>query len=201
MKIAFPGKKIIQSVLFAIIIGSFASSVFAINLHRPDSQFKALLKQAIETDSNFIDRFDAEVWLLDMSKRLAKRAAKIPVKERMTLLKAVHREATRAKLDPQLVLSLIEIESRFDRFAVSKVGAQGLMQIMPFWKNEIGHKNDNLFDIDTNLRYGCAILSIYFQRENHKVVPALARYNGSFGRVKYSNKVLQTLRKHWRTGD
>jgi len=200
---AFIMKKIniIKIAIFCCFFVFGETSVYAINLQKPNAQFKALLKQAIESDSNFIDKFDAEVWLMDMSNRLAKRASHIPLPERMALLKAVHREALHAQLDPQLVLSLIEIESGFDRFAVSKVGARGLMQIMPFWKNEIGHKNDNLFDIDTNLKYGCAILSIYFKLEKDKIVGALARYNGSYGRVKYSNKVLSVLRKHWRTGD
>ncbi len=166
----------------------------------PSAEFKRLLKQAIESDSEFEDKFDAKVWLLDMSKRLNKRAKHIPLKERMTLLKAVHKEAVRAKLDPQLVLSVIDIESGFDRFAVSRAGARGLMQIMPFWITEIGHNEDNLFDIETNLKYGCAILSIYIKKEKKQLSLALARYNGSLGRMKYPKKVLTSLRKHWLTG-
>jgi len=163
----------------------------------PDDEFRSLLKEAIESDSGFIDKFDAKVWLFDMSSRLNGKASHIPLKERMSLLKAVHREATKTGVDPQLVLSLIEIESSFDHYALSKSGAKGLMQVMPFWVNEIGHQKDNLFDIDTNLRYGCTILSIYLQRHNNHVNKALASYNGSLGSNRYPNKVLNALRNHW----
>ena len=166
----------------------------------PDTEFKKLLKEAIESKSEFVDRFDAQVWLMDMSNRLERHAKPIPLDERMSLLKAVHREATRAGLDPQLVLALIQTESDFNRFAVSKVGARGLMQIMPFWIEEIGHKSDNLFDIDTNLRYGCAILKIYLDRENKQVSKALARYYGAINGMKYPNKVLKRLRNNWYVG-
>src|SRR3546814_8931332 len=77
---------------------------------------------------------------------------------RLELLRLVHSEARRAKLAPELVLSVIEVESRFDRYAVSSAGAQGLMQIMPFWLKEIGKPGDNLFHTRTNLRMGCTIL-------------------------------------------
>lgn len=95
-------------------------------------------------------------------------------------------------LDPTLVLALISIESRFDPFAISSVGAQGLMQVMPFWKEEIGSPDDNLFDVATNIRYGCAILKHYMKRY-HSSKKALAAYNGSLGRDKYPNKVFAQL--------
>ena len=163
----------------------------------PDAEFKKLLKLAIESDSGFEDEFDAQVWLVDMSARLNRRAQHIPLTERMKLLKAVHREANRAKLDPQLVLAVIEIESGFERFSLSKSGARGLMQVMPFWIKEIGHDGDNLFDIDTNLRYGCTILSLYIKRKYNQVNAALASYNGSSGSSRYPDKVLKRLRKIW----
>lgn len=100
----------------------------------------------------------------------------------------------RHNLDPALVLALITIESRFDPFATSSVGAQGLMQIMPFWKNELGTKSDNLFDVATNIRYGCAILKHYIKRYRTER-KALAAYNGSKGRDKYPNKVFSQLKQ------
>ncbi len=190
-----------KNVIFiASLLWLMPLTLVAGNQQPPSAEFKRLLKLAIESDSEFEDKFDAKVWLLDMSQRLRKRARHIPLTERMELLKAVHKEAVRAKLDPQLVLSVIDIESGFDRFAISRSGARGLMQIMPFWKTEIGHDEDNLFDIETNLKYGCAILSIYIKREKQQISSALARYNGSHGRMKYPNKVLSSLRKHWLTG-
>ena len=95
------------------------------------------------------------------------------------------------------MLAVIEIESHFDDFAISKSGAQGLMQVMPFWLKEIGHPDDNLIDIQTNLRMGCTILKYYMDLENNDLRRALARYNGTLGTNTYSNKVLDTLRLRW----
>ncbi|MEK7262434.1 MAG: transglycosylase SLT domain-containing protein, partial [Pseudomonadota bacterium] len=121
-----------------------------------DPELRALLKQAASETESFADRFEAEVWLMDMSQRLAK---KIPdPRFRIELLKTVHREATRVGLKPELVLSVIEVESNFNRFAISSAGARGLMQVMPFWLKEIGRPGDSLINMQTNLRYGCTIL-------------------------------------------
>lgn len=160
-----------------------------------DAQLKRLLKEAIEDTSGFVDRFDAEVWLLDMSTRLTKQVPD-PL-ERMEILKQVHIEASRANLKPELVLSVIQVESNFDRYAISWVGARGLMQIMPFWLKEIGHPKDNLFDIKTNLRFGCTILSYYLEVEKGNLFRALGRYNGSVGKSRYPNKVFKAMKKHW----
>ena len=130
-----------------------------------------------------------------MSSRLQRRLQ--DDQERLELLKNVHYEATRANLPPELVLAVIETESNFNRWAISVVGAQGLMQIMPFWLNEIGRKGDNLFSIRTNLRFGCTILRHYLDKEKGDWNRALARYNGSLGRYKYPNKVFDKLRKNW----
>ena len=154
----------------------------------------ALLK-AVNSSDSFIDRFDAEVWLTDMSRRLEIRV-KDP-DERLYILKKVHYEAKRADLEPELVLALINVESNFDRFAISSAGAQGLMQIMPFWLNEIGRPEDNLFDIDTNLRFGCTILNIYLKRERGDMRKALARYNGSVGKNWYPARVYKALSRRW----
>ncbi len=162
---------------------------------RPNAEMRQLLSEAIESSDSFIDRFDAEVWLTDMSNRLASRID--DPQERLHILKHVHYEARRAKLDPELVLALITVESNFDRFAISTAGAQGMMQIMPFWLDEIGHPNDNLFDIATNLRFGCTILSIYLDREKGNMHKALARYNGSVGKHWYPQRVFKALRKIW----
>ena len=110
--------------------------------------------------------------------------------ERVTFLKILHHEATLANLQPELVLAVIHIESRFDRYAISRAGARGLMQIMPFWKNELGRTEDNLFNTAINLRYGTTILAHYLKREKGDLQKALARYNGSTGKTWYPEKVL-----------
>lgn len=160
-----------------------------------DAELKLLLKEAIEDTSGFADRFEAEVWLLDMSTRMTKQVP--DPEERMEILKYVHREASRAELEPELVLSVIQVESNFKPFAISSVGARGLMQIMPFWLKEIGHPQDNLFSIQTNLRFGCTILSYYLKIEKGNLFRALGRYNGSLGQSRYPNKVKNAKRERW----
>lgn len=138
---------------------------------------------------------EANVWLQEMSNRLRDR---LPDEDyRMDLLKTVHYEATRAGLDPQLVLGLIEVESGFNKYAVSHVGARGYMQVMPFWVKQIGTPDHNLFDPRINLRYGCTILRHYLDIEQGNLYRALGRYNGSLGKSKYPNLVRAAWRKHW----
>lgn len=181
---------------------SLATLPVQANTAAPDpeqAELRSFLEQTINDSESFQDRYDAEVWLVDMSGRL-ERYLKDPA-ERLDLLRSVHREATAAELKPDLVLALIQIESRFDQYAVSRVGAQGLMQVMPFWKNEIGRPSDNLTDRDTNLRYGCRILQFYLQRENGHLAKALARYNGSVGKTWYSELVMDAWYGYWIAGD
>lgn len=159
------------------------------------NELRLLLQKAIKDSDSFSDRYDAEVWLLDMSNRL-KRKVKDPEK-RLNLLRLIHQEASKAELHPELVLAVIDVESNFDRFAISKAGAQGLMQVMPFWLKEIGKPRDSLFNIRTNLRMGCTILKYYINKEKGDLTRALARYNGSLGRFKYPNKVFKLLNKRW----
>lgn len=161
-----------------------------------DPLLAAALREAAEDSDTFDDRFEAEVWLKDMSGRLGSRVP--DPAERVTILKGVHREAAKVDLAPELVLAVIEVESNFDRFAISYAGACGLMQVMPFWLDEIGLPNDSLFDIDTNLRMGSTILRHYYDRERGDLHRCLARYNGSLGSRRYSGKVLERLRKRWR---
>jgi soluble lytic murein transglycosylase-like protein len=160
-----------------------------------DPQLLELLREAASEADSFTDRFDAQVWLSDMSSRLSRQVQ--DPEERIEILKRVHHEAKRADLPPELVLAVIDVESNFDRFALSHVGARGLMQIMPFWLNEIGRPDDNLFVINTNLRFGCTILKYYLDMEKGDMQRALGRYNGSLGKRDYPNLVLDRLRKKW----
>jgi soluble lytic murein transglycosylase-like protein len=103
----------------------------------------------------------------------------------------------RAGLDPHLVLAVIDVESKFRKYAVSKAGARGLMQVMPFWVKEVGGSTDNLFQERTNLRYGCSILRLYLDREKGNLTNALARYNGSLGQPQYPSRVLRAWKDRW----
>ncbi len=158
---------------------------------------REFLDAAINRASSFQDRFHAEVWLVDMSARLAPFIEDADA--RLALLEKVHFYARQSELPPELVLAVIQVESHFDRFAISRVGAQGLMQVMPFWKNEIGRPEDNLTDIHTNLSYGCRILEFYLRKEEGRLATALARYNGSAGSRVYTDKVENAWRRYWRT--
>jgi soluble lytic murein transglycosylase-like protein len=139
---------------------------------------------------------DAQRWLAEMDARLERR---IPErKQRQELLRTVHYEATRARLDPQLVLGVIEVESGFRKYAVSRAGARGYMQVMPFWVKLIGQPGHNLFHLRTNLAYGCAILRFYLDVEKGDYFRALGRYNGSLGQPDYPNLVLAAWRGRWK---
>jgi soluble lytic murein transglycosylase-like protein len=161
----------------------------------PDAELRAVLLTAVSEADSFPDRFEAEVWLTDMSARLSKQVS--DPEERIDILTRVHYEASRVELPPELVLAVIEVESNFDRYAVSVAGALGLMQIMPFWLEEIGRPEDNLLHINTNLRYGCTILRYYLDKEKGDLRRALGRYNGSLGQRKYPNKVVDKLTRKW----
>lgn len=151
---------------------------------------------ASTTINSFRDITHAISWIGQQSYHLRN---KIPDdKRRRELLRMIHYEATRYQLDPDLVLALIEVESGFNRYALSPVGASGLMQVMPFWKGLIGTENDSLFNAQTNLRYGCIILRHYLDVEKNNVERALARYNGSLGTDTYSSLVLNIWQAKYR---
>ena len=142
----------------------------------------------------FDSEIEASAWLNEMSARLA---TKIPdSRTRIDFLKTVHYEATRAGLDPQIVLGLIQVESNFRKYAVSTAGARGFMQVMPFWVKLIGTPDQNLFQLRTNLRYGCTILRHYLDVENGDVYRALGRYNGSLGRPEYPTAVMAATARY-----
>jgi soluble lytic murein transglycosylase-like protein len=149
----------------------------------PDPELREVLREAASESPSFMDRFD-------------ERQVRDP-EERIEILTLVHMEAMRVELPPELILAVIEVESNFDRYAVSVAGALGLMQIMPFWIDEIGRPDDNLLHTTTNLRYGCTILRFYYDKENGDLRRALGRYNGSLGKRKYPNKVIDKLSKKW----
>jgi len=141
------------------------------------------------------DAAERDRWLAEMSRRLGKRVPDPTA--RKELLTTIHYEATRAGLDPQLVLGLIQVESQFRKYALSKAGARGYMQVMPFWVKTIGNPEDNLFHMRTNLRYGCTILRHYIDLEKGDLFLALGRYNGSRGKPEYPNRVNAALQKQW----
>lgn len=160
-----------------------------------DPALREKLKAAIKEPLAFEDRFEAEVWLTDMAGRLA---GKVPdPAERVEILTTVHREASRVDLPPEMILAVIDVESGFQRYAVSRSNAQGLMQIMRFWLKELDMPGYALLEIQANVRMGCTILRHYYDRENGNWTRALARYNGSLGSRAYPDLVFERLRTRW----
>jgi soluble lytic murein transglycosylase-like protein len=163
-----------------------------------DPALKALLQNIIARTDCFTDRYEAEVWYKTMEPRLQRFVAAHA--ERVAILDRVYCESKRdpaLQLPPDLILALIEVESRFDRWAVSPAGAVGLMQVMPFWPRELGVQNQ-LVRTEPNIRIGCEILRYYLRAENLSWPRALARYNGSPGRSSYAELVMKRWQRAWR---
>ena len=189
-------KKIFLAYLFCAASTSFAGNQREEPL---SNSVKALMQKSISDLGSpkliFASQEEGNAWLADMSQRLQKRIPDQAYRE--DFLRSVHYEATRAGLDPQLVLGLIQVESGFKKYAFSSVGARGYMQVMPFWVKSIGNPEHNLFHLRLNLRYGCTILRHYLDIERGDLYRALGRYNGSLGKPQYPNLVVGAWKKHW----
>ncbi len=166
-----------------------------------DPELRGVVATAITQAECFADRFDSAVWYKLMEPRLQRVVA--DEAERLDILKTVYCETHRgdaSPLPPGLVLAVIDVESRFDRWAVSRAGAVGLMQVMPFWPEQLGMRRYELVHDSPNIRMGCAILRFYLRAEHNNYARALARYNGSVGRRDYSDLVL-TRWNRWTGAD
>jgi soluble lytic murein transglycosylase-like protein len=196
---ALPSLPLTALVLFSLLAGPASAPQFSNRTADDlDPELRELLVQAVADSDSFADRFDAEVWLTDMSNRLSRQVR--DADERMEILRIVHGQATRANLPPELVLAVIDVESNFDRYAISSAFALGLMQVMPFWLDELqvgdGDMNQ-LFDAELNVLLGCRILKYYLDMEDGDLIQGLARYNGSTGQRWYADRVLDRLRSKW----
>jgi hypothetical protein len=198
LRCAFTGTRAVAVLLALVLPG--AGAIAGPQMYEPLSAsarhalHKAVSDQAVPGDS-FLSQDQARDWLLAMSKRLH---VKLPDSiSRLQFLRTVHYEATRAGLDPQLVLAIIQVESNFRKYAVSTAGARGYMQVMPFWVDVIGTPEHNLFHLRTNLRYGCLILRHYLDIERGNLTRALGRYNGSLGKAWYPDLVQAAWKRAW----
>lgn len=190
-----------RKLIFRLFSASLLAILFTSGVAKAqvDPGLIQALHQATRNIQDQSTDLDALLWLSSMSKRLENRI-KNPF-YRVRLLKTIYAEAELNGLDPQLVLAVIDIESSFDRYAVSPAGAQGLMQVMPFWKEVYGRPNDDLHNPRTSIRYGCRILRHYLDRYENQA-EALAGYNGSVGRSKYPDKIFRRLQSRWQySGD
>lgn len=109
------------------------------------------------------------------------------------LLAAAQQAGRSAGVDPLLLVAVMAIESRFNPFAESPMGAQGLMQVIPKWhpdKIDVKSGKGAMFDPDTNIRVGALVLKEYIQSTG-SVVMALQKFNGSSDpSAPYANKVM-----------
>jgi soluble lytic murein transglycosylase-like protein len=194
-------RKLARWALYLALLGAPGAAIAGAQAYEPlAASVQAALSKAVSDHaprtSAFASKLDEVEWLTAMSRRLDTRIR--DHKTRIAFLKSVHYEATRADLDPQLVLGLIQVESGFKKYAVSISGARGFMQVMPFWVKLIGAKSDNLFDMRKNIRYGCTILHHYLDLERGDMYRALGRYNGSLGKAEYPRAVEAAWKKQWR---
>lgn len=188
------------ALIVGLVLGQMQWAFAGSQIEEPlSNSVKALMQKSVSDIAApklvFATEAEGIAWLNEMSQRLKKRMPDQSYRE--DFLRSVHYEATRAGLDPQMVLGLIQVESGFKKYAVSSVGARGYMQVMPFWVRAIGNKEHNLFHLRLNLRYGCTILRHYLDIERGDLYRALGRYNGSLGKPQYPNLVLGAWKKHW----
>ncbi len=189
-----------KALCVALLLFASGAAIAGAQIEEPlAASVRAAMSAAVSDKSApflvFKDPENARRWLNEMNARLSKRVP--DRKERTELLKTVHHEAMRAGLDPQLVLGLMEVESGFRKYAVSTSGAQGYMQVMPFWVKLIGTPDHKLFHRTLNVRYGCVILRHYLDIEKGDYYRALGRYNGSLGKPEYPNLVLGAWKGKW----
>lgn len=166
-----------------------------------DPELKGVVAQAIRQAECFTDHYDSAVWYKMMEPPLRKRVKDRA--ERLEILKLVFCEAHRkgeVRLPPGLVMAVIHVESGFNRWSVSTAGAVGLMQVMPFWPEQLGMQRYELSRIAPNIQMGCAILRHYLKREKYNVARALQRYNGSLGRREYSDMIISSWSR-WNGAD
>jgi soluble lytic murein transglycosylase-like protein len=193
----------LASLLLGIgLCAGTAAPVAAATAAQHDPELRAVVQSAIGTAQCFSDQFDSAVWYKMMEPKLRRYVADHD--ERLALLTTVWCEARRSgktRLQPGLVLAVIDVESAFNRWAVSGAGAVGVMQVMPFWPEQLGMRRKQLSDIESNVRMGCAILRYYLQVERNDFHRALARYNGSVGSRKYSNIVVDRWTRRWNGAD
>jgi soluble lytic murein transglycosylase-like protein len=189
-----------RSALCLVLLCANGAALAGAQVYEPlAASVQAALSKAVSDSapltSAFSSKLDEVNWLSAMSPRLDTRIR--DHKTRIAFLKSVHYEATRAGLDPQLVLGLIQVESGFKKYAVSRAGARGFMQVMPFWARLVGAKGDDLFDMRKNIRYGCVILRHYLNLEKGDLYRALGRYNGSLGKPDYPLAVQAAWKRRW----
>jgi soluble lytic murein transglycosylase-like protein len=185
-----------------VLAGTAQAATGAAAPAQSDPELRAVVQQAISQAQCFADQYDSAVWYTLMEPKL--RHYVHDYKERLEILQTVYCEAHRegsSLLPPGLIMAVLDVESGFDRWAVSSAGAVGLMQVMPFWPEQLGMRRYELTRITPNLHMGCAILRFYLDSERRDVRRALERYNGSAGKREYPDRVIVRWTTYWHGAD
>ena len=200
-----PASRSVWVAWFAVACGQLALAHAAgahAGLAQQDPELRVVVQQAIEQAQCFTDKYDSAVWYTLMEPKLHRYVKND--RERLEILQTVYCETHRAGasvLPAGLVMAVLEVESRFDRWAVSSAGAVGLMQVMPFWPEQLGMRRYELTLTAANVRMGCAILRYYLDNERRDVRRALERYNGSVGHRDYPDRVIVRWTTYWNGAD
>lgn len=190
------------ALLATLAPGAAPARAAALRGAQQDPELRAVVQQAIAEAQCFDDQYDSAVWYTLMEPRL--RGYLANHRDRLAILRTVYCETHRARaapLPPGLVLAVLDVESHFNRWAVSSAGAVGLMQVMPFWPEQLGMERRELVTIEANIRMGCAILRHYLQAEHNDVRRALGRYNGTTLTRDYPDKVVTRWTHYWNGAD
>ncbi|MEQ9106613.1 MAG: lytic transglycosylase domain-containing protein [Limnobacter sp.] len=200
-RLAHVARRVIALVYMALVLMMVVAPALASQQYEPMADHVRLaLRTALSAPAAPRPIFESVGhridWMAKMSRRLARRVPDFS--ERTELIKTIRYEAQRVGIDPQIIFSLIEVESNFRADAVSHAGAIGLMQVMPFWTDVLSKGSSReLFEPRVNIRYGCLILRHYLDIEKGNLDRALGRYNGSLGKMTYPNLVYDRLDRNW----
>src|ERR1700733_14449744 len=199
--LALPLLLVVVLALLLPVAPLAAAAAAPIAAAQSDPELREVVQQAISEAQCFADRYDSAVWYTLMEPKL--RHYVKDDKERLEILQTVYCEAHRSGasvLPPGLIMAVLDVESGFNRYAVSSAGAVGLMQVMPFWPEQLGMRRYELTHIAANIRMGCAIFRHYLSVEHKDVRKALARYNGSIGHRDYPDLIV-TRWTRWNGAD
>jgi soluble lytic murein transglycosylase-like protein len=108
---------------------------------------------------------------------------------------SVFNQSKKSGFNPYLIMAIIFVESRFNRHAVSKAGAYGLMQVnYHVWKNQLNIDFRKITQVDYNIELGLKILKNYLRETSGDILQALILYNNGYkqNNSNYNEKVIAT---------
>ena len=134
---------------------------------------------------------------LNIQEYIKKNYTTVPAEVAAVIAVNISKLCVEYNINQSLIVGLMEVESAFNPFAISKVGARGLLQVRPsVWEKELGIKSRSEFhDIETGIDSGIRVLLIYLNRSSNNVTEALQGYNGAANCIRFSDKVYAAMVK------